>query len=63
MILPSEAKALQAVADHGSAKGAAWHLGISPHTVKTHTKSVREKLGAVTTTQAVALALRQGLIR
>jgi two-component system nitrate/nitrite response regulator NarL len=37
-------------------------LGISPHTVKTHLERIFEKLGAGDRAQAVAIALRQGLV-
>jgi DNA-binding NarL/FixJ family response regulator len=37
-------------------------LGIGPETVRTHLRKACSRLGAVTRTQAVATALRQGLI-
>jgi len=37
-------------------------LGISPETVRTHLRKASDRLGAATRTQAVATALRQGLI-
>jgi DNA-binding NarL/FixJ family response regulator len=37
-------------------------LGISPETVRTHLQKACERLGAATRTQAVAMALRLGLI-
>ena len=37
-------------------------LGISPHTVKSHLIQVFDKLGAATRAEAVAIALRKGLI-
>ncbi len=37
-------------------------LGLSPATVQTHVRNAKAKLGARTRAQAVALALRQGLI-
>ncbi len=37
-------------------------LGLSPATVQTHVRNAKSKLGAQTRAQAVAMALRQGLI-
>lgn len=37
-------------------------LGIGSETVRTHVRKASDRLGAVTRTQAVATALRQGLI-
>lgn len=37
-------------------------LYISPHTVRTHRNNIRNKMGAKNTTQAVAIALREGFI-
>ena len=37
-------------------------LGIGPETVRTHVRKASGRLGAATRTQAVATALRQGLI-
>lgn len=38
-------------------------LDLSPATVQTHVRNAKAKLGAATRTQAVALAIRQGLIQ
>ncbi|MBA7689498.1 hypothetical protein ES703_98006 [subsurface metagenome] len=45
-----------------SYKEIAGQLGISIHTVKTHTRLALARLGARTATQAVAIAIRQGYI-
>jgi DNA-binding NarL/FixJ family response regulator len=37
-------------------------LGIGSETVRTHVRKASDRLGAATRTQAVATALRQGLI-
>jgi len=37
-------------------------LDLSPETIKTRSKIVRRKLGAKSTTEAVAIAMREGLI-
>ncbi|HEX6208287.1 MAG TPA: LuxR C-terminal-related transcriptional regulator [Actinomycetota bacterium] len=44
-------------------KEVATQLGISPHTVKTHLERIFEKLGANDRAQAVAIAIRQGLVQ
>lgn len=60
---PWELRVLQAVADEGSHPAAARALGISTESAKSAMALVRLKLGARNTTHAVALAIRQGLIR
>jgi DNA-binding CsgD family transcriptional regulator len=40
----------------------AWHLGLSPRTVEFHLSNARRKLRAKTREQAVAVAVRDGLI-
>lgn len=40
----------------------ATELGLSPFTVGSHLKHVRERLEARTTTHAVAIAIRRGLL-
>lgn len=37
-------------------------IGLSPDTVKHRSKAIRRKLGAKSTTHAVAIALREGII-
>jgi DNA-binding CsgD family transcriptional regulator len=59
---PSETKVIGAVADHGTITAAAAAVFLSPETVKTHLKHIRFKLGARNTTNAVAIAIRRGLI-
>lgn len=60
---PAELRALQACA-HGARgfAGAAQVLGIAPTTVATHIKRARAKLQAASTSHAVYIALRGGLI-
>ena len=57
-----EAQILQIVAYGATVKEVAHQLGISPHTVKTHLERIYEKLGANDKAQAVAIALRKGLV-
>jgi DNA-binding NarL/FixJ family response regulator len=39
------------------------HLGISEETVKVHLKHIMDKLGAKDRTQAIAIAVRRGIIQ
>jgi DNA-binding CsgD family transcriptional regulator len=39
------------------------HLFIAEETVKVHIKHIKDKLGASNRTQAVAIAVRRGIIR
>ena len=57
-----ERQALALMADGHSNKEIARRLGISVHTAKFHVASVIAKLRATSRTEAVALALRQGLL-
>jgi len=61
-LAPTERRVLQLVADGAGEDRAAEILGRSPETIKTQTKRIRLKLGARTITQAVAIAMRKGLI-
>jgi len=57
-----EREILQKVAFGATTREVAKDLGISPHTVKTHLERIFEKLGANDRAQAVAIAIRQGLV-
>jgi DNA-binding NarL/FixJ family response regulator len=59
---PREIEILQKVAYGATTKEVADQLGISFHTVKTHLERIFEKLGANDRAQAVAIAIRQGLV-
>lgn len=59
---PREIEILQQVAYGATTRQAADRLGISPHTVKTHLERIFEKLGANDRAQAVAIAIRQGVV-
>ena len=54
---------LQMLADGMQTDAVAKDLGLSTETVRTHTKRILAKLHADTRTQAVAIAIRNGLIR
>jgi two-component system NarL family response regulator len=58
-----EMEILTFIAEGKSNKTVANALGISEGTVKTHVKSILEKLDATSRTEAVAIASRRGLIR
>jgi DNA-binding NarL/FixJ family response regulator len=53
---------LQMLADGMQTEAVAKQLGLSTETVRTHTKRILAKLHADTRTQAVAIAIRNGLI-
>ena len=57
-----EKEILQKVAFGATTREVAMDLGISPHTVKTHLERIFEKLGANDRAQAVAIAIRSGLV-
>ena len=57
-----ETEILQKVAYGATTKAVADELGISPHTVKTHLERIFEKLGANDRAQAVAIAIRAGIV-
>jgi DNA-binding NarL/FixJ family response regulator len=57
-----EREVLELLAEGLSNKGIAQRLGISDQTAKFHVASIAGKLGARNRTEAVRLALRQGLI-
>ena len=57
-----EREILQKVADGATTRQVASDLGISPHTVKTHLERIFEKLGANDRAQAVAIAIRTGVV-
>lgn len=58
-----ERQVLALLASGGTDRQIAEMLDLSPATVQTHVRNAKAKLGARTRTQAVALALRRGLIR
>jgi DNA-binding NarL/FixJ family response regulator len=57
-----EREILQKVADGSTTRQVATDLGISQHTVKTHLERIFEKLGANDRAQAVAIAIRTGIV-
>lgn len=61
-LTPREHEILELMADGASNRIIASRLGISRHTVKFHVASILTKLGAGSRTEAVATALRGGLL-
>ena len=59
---PREAEVLALLADGAPNKVIARRLGISVHTVKFHIAALLVKLGAANRTDAIATAMRQGLV-
>lgn len=60
---PRQLEVLQLLADGLVGKQIARRLSITPSSVNGRTGEVKRRLGASTTVQAVAVALRRGLIR
>lgn len=58
-----ETEVLQAIADTGKMRLAAERLYLTRHTVQWTSDIIRRKLGARNTTHAVAIGIREGLIR
>jgi two-component system, NarL family, nitrate/nitrite response regulator NarL len=61
-LTPREQEILGMLAEGLPNKGIAARLGISDHTVKTHLEAIFDKLGASTRAEAVARAVRAGLL-
>lgn len=59
---PREAEVLALLAEGAPNKVIARHLDISVHTVKFHVAAILVKLGAANRTDAIATAMRQGLV-
>jgi DNA-binding NarL/FixJ family response regulator len=62
-LTPRELEVLQLVADGLGGHQIARALYVSDDTVKTHVSHVLNKLGATSRANAVAIAIRNGLIR
>jgi two-component system NarL family response regulator len=60
---PRELQVLRQLAAGNSNKEIGQMLQITEHTVKTHVKAILLKLGAVGRTEAIAIAVKRGLIR
>jgi DNA-binding NarL/FixJ family response regulator len=62
MLTPRECEVLRLMATSATYKEIALKLVISEETVRSHTKSVLTKLGQPNRTQAVLVALKEGLV-
>jgi DNA-binding CsgD family transcriptional regulator len=60
---PRELQVLRRLAAGNSNKEIGDMLQITEHTVKAHVKAILLKLGAVGRTEAIAIAMKRGLIR
>jgi DNA-binding NarL/FixJ family response regulator len=63
LVTPRQVKVLQAAAEGHDIAATARVLGVDAATVSTHRAAARKRLGAVTTTHAVVIALHEGLIQ
>lgn len=63
LLSPAEQKVLQALAKHGTILKVAEVLHYSPDTVKVYLSRIYSKLKVKTAPQAVAIAMKYGLIR
>ena len=61
-LTPREREMLGAVAEGKAHKEIAAEKGISLSTVKNHMSNIRDTLGAISSTHAVATAIRGGII-
>ncbi|MHB9038248.1 MAG: response regulator transcription factor [Armatimonadota bacterium] len=59
-LTPAERSVLQAIRECGNTGSAANRLCLSLHTVRTHLRSIREKLGVHSTMEAVILLGNDG---
>ena len=57
-----ERQVLAALAEGLTRKEIAWQLGVTERTIRLHTRRACERLGALTPTQAVVIAVREHLI-
>jgi DNA-binding NarL/FixJ family response regulator len=62
-LTPREVEVLKCLAEGNKNKDIGAQLFISEETVKVHIKHIMEKLGANDRTQAVAIAIRRGIIQ
>lgn len=58
----AEIRVLAVVAEGLTTKGAAARLNLTEHTVKSHLSRIYAKIGAASAAQAVAMAIRAGII-
>jgi len=61
-LTPREVQVLTLMAEGLSGEGISERLGMSPHTLRTHTQNVLTKLGVHSKTEALMLAIRHGKV-
>jgi DNA-binding NarL/FixJ family response regulator len=61
-LTPKEREVIRALAEHGSHKGAARALGVSPSVVNDRLRTAFPKLGVADKTRAVVIACKGGVI-
>lgn len=61
-LTPRETQVLQLMADGMSSDRIATHLGLSPHTLRTHVQNILTKLQVHSKLEALSLAIRYGLV-
>lgn len=61
-LTPRELEVLQLLADAATTEGIAQQLVLSTHTVRNHVRNILGKLGAHSKLEAVAVAVREGLV-
>lgn len=62
ILTPRQLDVIALVAEGRTTEEIARHLELSPHTVKNYLERIYERLGARDRTQAVAMALREGIL-
>lgn len=62
-LTPRELEILQALADGGAPEKIAGELGMSRHTLRTHTQNILTKLGVHSKVEAIVAAIRFGKVR
>jgi DNA-binding CsgD family transcriptional regulator len=60
LLSPREREILTLLAGGDTAESVAGELVLSPYTVRTHVRNIKDKLGARTTAHAIAIAMRRG---
>jgi DNA-binding NarL/FixJ family response regulator len=61
-LTPRETEVLRSMAVGGTAEAVAERLGMSPHTLRTHTQNILTKLGVHSKMEALVLAIRYGTV-
>ena len=62
LLTDREIEVLQLMANGASTEGMATTLYVSAHTIRSHVRHILEKLGAHSKLEAVAMAIREGIV-